>query len=50
MKQLFVIFIFIAGFLSPPVFSEVIIPACGDQIPAAVNPKPDNEEEEPDCD
>lgn len=50
MMQFFVIFLFIAGFLSPPVFSEVSIPACGDQVPAAAAPKPDEEEEEPDCD
>jgi len=49
MKQLLVILLFIAGFLSPPVFSDAIIPACGDQVPANAAPKPDKEEE-PDCD
>jgi hypothetical protein len=50
MKQLFVILLLIAGPLSPPVFSAVIIPACGDQLPAAADTKQDKEEEEPDCD
>lgn len=49
MKQLLVILLFIAGFLSPPVFSATSIPACGDQVPANAAPKSDTEEE-PDCD
>lgn len=50
MKQLFVILLFIASFFSPPVFAEAIITACGDQVPAAAVSKPDENEEEPDCD
>jgi len=49
MKQLLVILLIIAGFLSQPVFSDAIIPACGDQVSANAIPKPDKDEE-PDCD
>jgi len=44
------IFYLLSGFYRHLFFSEVSIPACGDQVPAAAAPKPDEEEEEPDCD
>jgi len=50
MKQLFAILLVLAGFLSLPVFAETTMPVCGDQVSADEDPKPDEEEEEPDCD
>jgi hypothetical protein len=50
MKQLFVMFLFISGFLSPPVFAGTTMPVCGNQVLADADPEPDEEEEEPDCD
>ena len=50
MKQLFVIFLLLAGLLSLPAFAETTMPFCGDQVSADADPKPDEEEEEPDCD
>ena len=50
MKQLFVILLCLAGFLPLPVFAGTTVPFCADQISADADPKPDEEEEEPDCD
>ena len=50
MKQLFVMLLLIAGFLTPPVFAETSLPFCGDRVSADEDPKLDEEEEEPDCD
>jgi hypothetical protein len=50
MKQFFLILLCLAGFLSLPAFAEMKMPAGGDQISADADPKPDEEEEEPDCD
>ena len=50
MKHLFAILLLLAGLLSLPVFAEATMPVCGDQVSADKDPKPDEEEEEPDCD
>ncbi|MEN8206273.1 MAG: hypothetical protein ABFS24_09695 [Pseudomonadota bacterium] len=50
MKRLFVILLSIAGLLTPPVFAEAQLFFCSDRVSADEDPKPGEEEEEPDCD
>jgi len=50
MKQLIAILLLLAGLLSLPVFAETTMSVCGDQVSADEDPKPGEEEEEPDCD
>ena len=48
LKSFFAVLLVMPGFTGQPVFADILPAACGDII-AKAEPKPDEEEEEPDC-
>lgn len=50
MRSFFAVLLVMPGFAGQPVFADILPAVCGDIITEAdPNPKPDKDEEEPDC-